>query len=297
VGGSASDGGIAAIGAGFPEGLPVGNGGTDVCGPNGCVLEPDVMSIAPPGPILCSGVACGDGEVCCLMTGQCFDPARSAGACDAPPPNREVGGSRPCASNADCNAIEFCQVDNPRFCQGPGHCAAIGNCGGCGDDGTGRCTVCACDGNTYSDFQTACLARTGYAAPWGAACGESVDVGSRDGETDTRVVSVCGKNEDCADDELCCSLTSRCYPKAEPAQCVPPPEGTSFPCTGNEQCQSYEYCRGDGCAGPGGCVKMDTEECGVTLEPVCGCDGTTYTSAACASSQGVRVAAEGECEK
>jgi hypothetical protein len=36
-------------------------------------------------------------------------------------------------------------------------------------------------------------------------------------------------------------------------------------------------------------------DCGVRLEPVCGCNGVSYTSAACASTEGVRVEALGMC--
>lgn len=37
------------------------------------------------------------------------------------------------------------------------------------------------------------------------------------------------------------------------------------------------------------------DDCGVTLDPVCGCDGTSYTSAACADQRGVRIARAREC--
>jgi hypothetical protein len=33
----------------------------------------------------------------------------------------------------------------------------------------------------------------------------------------------------------------------------------------------------------------------VIIDAVCGCDGTSYTSADCARSRGVRIAYEGEC--
>jgi hypothetical protein len=39
------------------------------------------------------------------------------------------------------------------------------------------------------------------------------------------------------------------------------------------------------------------EDCGIRLEPVCGCNGVTYTSAACAYADGVRIASEGECDQ
>ena len=290
---SGSFGGIGAIGAASGAGWP----GEEVCGPNGCSIEPNVPSIDPPGPVMCGGVACQDNEVCCLLDGHCFDPKTNADECVAPPPNPQAGGTAPCASNTDCNELEFCQLDDYRLCQGTGHCQPIGNCGACGDDGSGRCTVCACDGNTYPNYQTACLARAsvqgGVGSP-GAACGTPVTIGGGGASNTAYEITPCGKHEDCASSELCCSLTARCYPKADPGQCATPPAGTTFPCTRGEQCEPYEYCKADGCEGPGGCA-LKPDDCGVTLEPVCGCDGTTYTSAACAFTRGVRVAAEGEC--
>jgi hypothetical protein len=107
---------------------------------------------------------------------------------------------------------------------------------------------------------------------------------------------LCGTSSDCSSGELCCAITGRCYPTTDPDQCRMPPPGTRVPCTSDAQCSSYEYCLGDGCSGPGGCVSMGSQgDCGVTLEPVCGCDGVTYTSAACASVRGVRVASKGQC--
>jgi hypothetical protein len=285
------------FGAGSMPG-PVGGGGTSVCGPNGCILEPDVPSIEPPGPVICGGTACAENEICCFLSGQCFDPKTNAGDCLAPPANPEVGGRAPCASNADCNEIEFCELDNRRLCQGPGHCQAIGNCGSCGEgDVPGRCAVCACDGNTYPDFQTACLARTSVTSTWGAGCGDPIVLPGDEeaGTGDVEIGTACSKDEHCAEDERCCSLTARCYPESAPGECATPPDGSSFPCTKTEQCQSDEYCAGEGCDRAGGCVSRYSEECGVVFDVVCGCDGTSYTSAACAALKGTRVRSEGEC--
>ena len=76
-----------------------------------------------------------------------------------------------------------------------------------------------------------------------------------------------------------------------------PPEGTRYPCTADDQCfPEYEFCAGPSCSGPGGCVAFDEEsDCGIRLEPVCGCNRVTYTSTACAWAEGVRVAYEGTC--
>ncbi len=245
----------------------------------------------PPGPVLCGGVACRENEICCVANGTCFDPKTQADACAPPADDQDPNGRTVCSSNADCTAIEFCQPDNANLCQGSGHCQPIGNCGTCSPG----CTVCACDGNTYPSIQDACLARTSVTFTYGA-CGESTTVGGGGTGGAATTVTPCGTNDDCATGELCCPITALCYPESDPDRCRTPPPGTTFPCTSNDQCRAYEYCAGDGCSGPGGCKSTLTHDCGVTLEPVCGCDGTTYTSAACAVEKGVRVAAAGNCD-
>ena len=180
-----------------------------------------------------------------------------------------------------------------QLCQGTGHCQPIDNCGSCG----GACTVCGCDGNTYPDIQTACRAGVN-AIPVGAsgACGEPRLVGGGGTSGAGRELTPCAHDAQCGAGEACCAITGLCYPPSDPDRCRLPPPGTTFPCTANDQCWEGEYCLGDGCNGSGGCVRLGAQEdCGVTLEPVCGCDGTTYTSSACAASRGVRVASDGEC--
>jgi hypothetical protein len=187
------------------------------------------------------------------------------------------------------------------LCRANGHCQPIDNCGSCSGD-PGMCKVCGCDGNTYPDQQTACRAGTNALSSYhGAGCGETIEIGGGGaggrGDAPPLRVTPCGTDANCPSGQRCCSITAVCYPADDPDRCRLPPLGTRFPCTANDQCfQGSEYCKGNGCTGPGGCAPLGSQgDCGVTLEPVCGCDGTTYTSIACASSRGVRVAATGEC--
>ena len=258
--------------------------------------------IDPPGPPLCGGRECAQGQACCLATSQCFDPAADPGACAPPPPDDDPQGRKPCSSNAHCAANEFCMAESSFICQTSGHCQSIDNCGTCGGGGgsDGVCRVCGCDGNSYPDVQTACRAGARVLPYHGAGCGETIDFGGGGGggrgEVPPLRVTPCGTDANCPTGQRCCAITAVCYPSDDPGRCVAPPAGTNFPCTANDQCFPGQYCKGDGCSGPGGCVSPGSEgDCGVTFEPVCGCDGITYTSAACASSRGVRVAATGEC--
>ncbi len=269
----------------------------DVCGPGGCIAADPMAQIKePPAPALCGGVECAAGEACCIATGTCFDPGTDAAACEPPAPDDDVWGRKTCASNAHCEAFEYCQVDRLNLCRGSGHCHPITNCGGCSDGGSGSCRVCACDGNTYPNLQTACLSGANVVGASGAGCGETITVGAGGASGEGYTVTTCRSSEQCPPGESCCALTARCHPDNEPALCEPPPAGASKACTENMHCDENDYCDGEGCSGPGGCFPRDVDDCGVLLEPVCGCDGQTYTSAACASRSGVRVASEGECD-
>ena len=61
-----------------------------------------------------------------------------------------------------------------------------------------------------------------------------------------------------------------------------------------EECAETEYCAGDTCDGPGVCEERPVT-CTQELDPVCGCDGTTYSNPCDAASAGVRVESEGQC--
>lgn len=280
------------------------DGGRTVCGPGGCVVEPFVDKIPPPGPQYCGGVECAAGEQCCQTSSTCFDPATHPEDCLAPPDDQDEHGRKTCASNADCESFEFCRADNRQMCQGAGHCMPVANCGGCGvgpdgktqSPGLAECIVCGCDGNTYPDFQTACAAGVNTTTVPGA-CGVPTTIGGAGAGGAAQTATPCGTDDNCGAFERCCAITGLCYVESDPGRCQVPPPGSSYPCSSNDQCGPSEYCLGEGCSGPGGCVPRDTDDCGIRLEPVCGCDNVTYTSEACASHEGVRVQVHEACEK
>jgi hypothetical protein len=76
---------------------------------------------------------------------------------------------------------------------------------------------------------------------------------------------------------------------AYPGEC-----GTA--CWDDWSCAPGQYCKkptGD-CWGPGHC-QLIPSVCPTYSDPVCGCDGVTYSNAACAAAVGVNVAFDGPC--
>ena len=217
-----------------------------------------------------------------------------------------------CDDNADCPRGTYCQKRE-------GACDAAGEC----TVRPTRCPrifdpVCGCDGQTYPN---ACEA--GAAGISIDHVGECEDVAKDGCETnrDCNRTSYCSKNQgDCDGVGECVDRPEACTREFRPVcgcdgvtysnACVAASRGATIDyvgecddvaeegCETNRDCDAVSYCaKDDGdCDSVGEC-RVRPQICPFIFDPVCGCDGQTYSNSCVAAAQGVNVAAGGDCQR
>ncbi len=168
--------------------------------------------------------------------------------------------------------------------------------------------VCGCDGVTYSN---GCIA---------AAAGVSIDFqGPCEG-------TLCWSNEDCqfgyycfkencdAPVGVCTERPTHCYNVWDPVcdcdgntysnECYAAQAGVNidyegpcagFPCWDNDDCGPDFYCYKENCDDEEGTCALRPEICTMDWDPVCGCDGVTYSNACHAARAGQNILIYGPC--
>lgn len=219
-------------------------------------------------PQQCGGIAgtpCPEGQVCEFPIGACF--ADATGGCRNARPQCPRGGQDVCGCdgmtyNNECEAEQAGVVVAHRG-------ACEGDCSDNQDCGPGEYCACPVAGE--------CSQAGGTCAPTPDFCPLVFD-------------PVCGCDGRTYSNSCFAAMAGTCVDHA--GEC-----GVVAGCSSNADCAATEYCQfAEGtCAPPGQCTARP-EVCIQVFDPVCGCDGVTYSNACVAAAEGQSVAHAGECQ-
>lgn len=249
------------------------------------------------------------------------------GGAPLPPPSNGACGEDPTEDQLDCSSFAACAAEPRDGCESSECCEPDDYCikreGDC--FGLGVCVprpaacdalfdpVCGCDGNSYENSCAAALA--GVSVAHHGKCGALEGCLS---SAQCDIDSFCNHPEGLCDEPGACTLLPAackddvvdpvcgCDEQTYDNACLAQQAGVSInyrgPCRGrvecstNEECPFPEYCeKADGfCVEPGVCA-LRPDLCALNFNPVCGCDGVTYTNECQARASGVNLSARGPC--
>ncbi len=236
-----------------------------------------------------------------------------------------------CEQRQTCGGLLGASCDPGEYCDYPieAQCGAADRTGVC-QVAPDACAdiydpVCGCDGKTYGNACSAAAAEISVASEGACAepalCGGLLGLSCDSGQyCDFPSETQCGSGDQtgtCRPVPEACTLelapVCGCDGKTYGNACAAAQASTSIlhegPCEPSGQvcggllgtpCPQGEYCNfpaemACGFAdGTGSCAAIP-EQCTQQFDPVCGCDGATYSNACFAAAAGVSVRSEGEC--